>query len=79
MATSLVIVIEQDSADFDQLGHLAMGIESDIRDGNDQHGSGLHVKSMTMMDEFGGLVTRFEPNRTIFVHEGDLVTVQRHG
>jgi len=66
MTTRLVIEIEQDSADFDQLGYIAMDFERTVSTFAPE--AGLRVRSMTIEDEFGGLVTRFEPEgRTHFV------------
>jgi hypothetical protein len=76
MPIRLTIEIEQDSADYDQLGHLAMSIEDDITTGNVEHGSGIRVLHMTMVNEFGGLVVRTEPERAIFAQPDGTVEVQ---
>jgi hypothetical protein len=76
MAVRLVIEIEQDHADFDQLGHLATWFEGDVLEGA-KKGSGVRIVSMTMTDEFGGLVTRYEPERTIFMDPDGTAKVQR--
>jgi len=70
----LVIEIDQDHADYDQLGSIAADFAANVAEHSER--SGVRVRAMTMTDEFGGMVARWEDDKAIFVLPGGEVKVQ---
>jgi hypothetical protein len=68
----LIVVINQDSADFDQLSAVA----NDLVIHTDNEEAGIQVSNMTMTDEFGNMVVRWETDKAIFILPDGTVKVQ---
>jgi hypothetical protein len=74
MSIRLFIEVEQDSADFDQLNHVALEFENEVAQFDPE--AGIRIVSAMIVDEFGNMVVRMENERTIYMQQDGTAMVR---